>query len=352
MPMINFVHSLLKVLLIASFISINSLLIAQYAWPPNGTENKDYYLNQTDKKDGLHYRTYPEGGLYYAGEFLQGKPALGSSMYYYYEAGALMSKHEFISPTGVYAESFYENGTLMSTGHYENQLKAGIWEFYSENGTLASKESYHHDKKNGLSTIYYPEGMPYKTINYLNDVKEGEWQEFYTNKKLKGRGAYTHNQFHGPVKYFQESGLPLVEGNYLYGLKDGVWIKFTSTGKIEITTKYEKGNKIAERRENGSFTDYYDDGIPKAHLEYEDGTLNGPFTEFYDMGTWVRKPKEDSDPRFEVQLVEKLEGTQILREGDYLDGKLEGEIMYYDETGKVTKIERYEGGELVDTVNP
>ncbi|NNE54947.1 MAG: hypothetical protein HKN32_02925, partial [Flavobacteriales bacterium] len=135
-------------------------------------------------------------------------------------------------------------------------------------------------------------------------------------------------------------------GEYVNGVKDGIWITFLSDGKIERTIKYDMGTKVSEKLENGVLEEYWDNAIPKATYEYKDGKLHGPFTEWYDQGEWVRRPTEGPERELGYQFKEELEGTQISREGDYRNGKLDGEITYYDEDGRIIKIEIYAEGEL------
>ena len=137
-----------------------------------------------------------------------------------------------------------------------------------------------------------------------------------------------------------------MRGFYANGKTDGVWIFFNKDGSIQITTKFDNGVEIATKRENGEFTDYYESGIPKAYYQYEDGELSGPFQEFYDQGQWTQEPLDQAQPGGGIQFKEKLIGTQILREGDYLNGKLDGPVTYYDERGRVIREENYVDGEL------
>ena len=324
---------------------------AQYDWPPKGTEGVDYYLNAKTKENGLHYRTYPDGNPYYIGVFENQKPKTGSEMLYYYEdpAGSLMTYHLILNdPDSISAENYHKNGKIMSSGTYFKQKKDGIWRFYNEKGVITSTEEYKNDQLNGKKTIYYESGKVYKISEFKNDVKHGTWNEFYETGKPKIEGSFVEGKKNGDIKYYNVSGRYDMTGQYKDDLKDGIWVKYNEDGSTHLSTKYALEVKIKERRENGSFMDYYDNGIPSAEHEYSNSKKNGPFTTWYNKGEWIREPVQMEDGGG-MSYKEKLEGTQIERTGDYLDGKLEGEISYFSEDGRLTKIETYSDGVLIST---
>jgi len=51
--------------------------------------------------------------------------------------------------------------------------------------------------------------------------------------------------------------------------------------------------------------------------------------EWYDKGQFVQVPGSQEDQEQGIIYREKLEGTQLRIKGDYVDDKLEGEIVYY-----------------------
>jgi antitoxin component YwqK of YwqJK toxin-antitoxin module len=48
-------------------------------------------------------------------------------------------------------------------------------------GTLKMESSYKQGKRDGKQTFYYPNGEVYYKGNYSDDVKSGVW-EYYTNE--------------------------------------------------------------------------------------------------------------------------------------------------------------------------
>lgn len=304
------------------------------------------------KPDGLHYRTYAKGELYYVGEFVNGKPAPEKEFYYYHKTkpGAVMAIHQFTDDVNVVdATIYHENGFPEASGRYVSQKKEGPWKFYDLQGVLKNVSQYEDDKLNGESVTYHLNGRIYKSEVYEDDVPNGPWSEYYDDGTIKAEGSNKDGIPDGAIKHYHPNGILMIQGQYSKGLMDGVWIKFHSNGKIEVTTKYKDGREIAVRRENGTFMDYWPSGVPKSEYEYEDGKKNGPFEEWYEMGEWIRKPKEDSDGSQGLEFIDTLVGTQLSRKGDYMNDKLEGEIIYYDRDGRITKVEHYANGELEST---
>jgi len=334
------------------FLLMASTLFGQktYEWPPTGEENTDYYLNSKvkPKPDGLHYRTYQNGFPYYAGKFKDGKPQPLTDMYYYsYEKEKLVTAiHHFgESSNEVTAENFFPTGKMQAQGIYVEQKKEGPWTFYDKEGWTKAIEEFHLDSLHGVSKLFYPSGKQLRNTIYDNGIEEGEFVEWYEDGRIQKRGNYLHGLLHG--KYIQNfpSGNKEVQGQYVDGMMDGIWIIFLQDGNIELTAKYVNGSKSWEKWENGTFREEYDSGLTKAEYLYEDGKKNGPFSEWYDKGEWVREPYDDPKG-LGYQFKELLVGTQVMREGDYLDGKLDGPIKYYNEDGLITKTEHYVNGKI------
>lgn len=346
----------LYILLILLFAS-SSLFAQPDPSMPEGDFGVDYNaVDQDGLRTGPWIRVHQNGRMYYKGQFEAGTPT--GTFWFWYESGEPMSKVEHLDgTTHMEAVNYHKTGFPMSKGTYREyisqdttlKVKDGEWEFFTEEGYLKTREQYDMGKRNGSSVTYFDTGDILRKEEYVNDVKEGPWQEFYRSGQLRGSGKYRKGEYHGKFELYQENGRPIVKGQYVGGLKDGVWIHFNADGNIHITTKFEMGQELTTRRENGEFTDYYDSGIPKATYLYENGVKSGPFTEWYDLGEWVKVPLDEPQPGGGIQYKEKLQGTQVKREGDFLDGELEGEVTYFNEEGRIVKTEYYAQGELEST---
>ena len=339
------------ILILFFFLTTGTVLGQKpFPWPPSGEDNVDYFLNSKTKpkENGLHYRTYQNGLPYYAGKFKDGKPEPLSDMYYYdfeRERRVTTVHHFGENPEEVTAENFFPSGKIKAEGRYIRQKKEGPWTFYDTEGWTKTIEEFHLDSLHGVSKLFYPSGKQLRQTNYNNGTAEGEFVEWYEDGRIQKKGNYLHDILHG--KYVQNfpSGNKEVQGQYTNGLMHGIWIIFLQDGNIELTSKYVNGSKSWEKWENGTFREEYDSGLTKAEFMYEDGKKNGPFTEWYDQGEWIREPYDDPKG-LGYQFREVLIGTQVEREGDYIDDKLDGPVTYYNEHGLITKTEHYENGEI------
>ncbi len=323
--------------------------IGQYAWPPQGVKGKDYQINAKEKTDGLHYRTYGKGEIFYAGIFENGRPKANTDFYYYFEKpeGQVMTIHHIqANPDEIVAVNYYTNGKKMSEGNYKNKKKEGLWRFYDDTESLTDESEYSNDLLNGVQRLYDDQGNLVRIFHYVNGKKEGEWKEFFKDGTLRAKGSYKNDVQNGEIIFYTPQGAYEIAGNYVNGLMHGNWRKYNKNNELEITTKYNYGKKIAEKRMNGTFKDYWDNDIPKAEYTYEDGKKNGPFKEWYEMGTWEKVPMDVEGMEKGYHFKLELHGTQIQREGAYLDDKLEGDILYYNENGRLMKTETYIDGEL------
>lgn len=95
---------------------------------------------------------------------------------------------------------YYENGNIMQTVNYKNNVLTGERKNYYESGPLKSQYSYNTDGK-----------------------ISGHWVSYYKNAKLKEEGAFKNGEQNGLWKEFHKNGKLKGEGNYNNGKKVGVW---------------------------------------------------------------------------------------------------------------------------------
>jgi antitoxin component YwqK of YwqJK toxin-antitoxin module len=146
------------------------------------------------------------------------------------------------------------------------------------------------------------------------------------------------------VFYFP-SGKKEIEGRMVNGNRDGAWFYFNPDGTIQLQVLYKQGVVVKERKENGTFREYYDDEQLKSEVSYKAGKREGPFVEYHDNGRWVVKAMP-SDPVMGTppDMERVLEGQSKKREGTYKNDLLEGEVREYDEKGRQIQVTRYIAG--------
>ncbi len=292
-------------------------------------EGKQEFYNYQGKLDStVHYKngkkhglfiTYMRDGITKANEinFVQGKkigkyikrrhtedeghPVLA-------QYGTYNEKEEL---SGVYNAYLGEEKQLIETGVYKNDKRVGIWEHYNRKGELYKKI---HFKKSNQQKIkeYYPEKTILKSItSYKNNYINGEFKLFFNNSQLKKKGKYINRK------------------------KEGQWTKYNEEGKLLEDKRYSKGNLLKEKE----YTYFPNGKIKKEYFKtYSDSTST---TKKYTVKGNLYKLESHKDFKTGVRSIYikkhgpfKLyneDGTQLLEEGNYKEGKKEGVWKIYDD---------------------
>jgi antitoxin component YwqK of YwqJK toxin-antitoxin module len=304
------------------------------------------YVDANGRKQGYWEKRNSEGALLYSGTFRNDEPV--GILRRYYPEGGLQAAINYRDSKKAYAKIFYpDNGGLMAEGVYLDQKRDSIWLFYDPDSTLTSKESYKNGLKEGVSILFFKNGSVAEKITYAGDVQNGKWEQFYENGLPKMEATVVNGvSYEGEFVSYYENGRPRLKGKYQDGKKESSWYEYNEDGSIRVIEVYRNGKVADEYPKNGVFTTYYPDDIKRAEYTYKQGKKHGPFKEFYDQGEW--KTEIVSDELGENRKVQRLYGTQVQREGKFLEDKLHGEILYYNTAGEIVKRERYEKGELIN----
>lgn len=330
---------------------------------PTGVAGKDYNAFDTKgKKTGLWVRVYQSKSdvLYYRGQFENNVPV--GTFDFFYETGDLKSKVTHVQDTTVNdVVNFHTDGlTVIAEGRYLGKVidkkfvrqKEGVWKLYDVTGILRAEENYKDGMLDGVCKYMYENGKLVSNTLYLNGRKEGPFTDYYETGKKQREGSYSRGEFTGPFVSFYPTGAKESEGTFDFGQREGTWRYYETDGNIRVSILYKKGAEVKRKYENGTITLYYDSGLPKSEYTYVNGSPDGPFTEWFDLGQFVQVPGTKEDQLAGIAYREKLEGTQISKQGDYMNGLLEGEVTYFSEKGSVLRVEVYAQGVLVSSRGP
>jgi antitoxin component YwqK of YwqJK toxin-antitoxin module len=305
-------------------------------------------LNQVDdkgRKQGAWKKYYESNkALFYEGQFKDDKQV--GTFKHYFKNGKLRSVTKYDVDTAR-AEVFNMQGRLIAKGKFVDQKKDSIWVYFNNHGKISQKESYYSGVKTGLEQTYYPNGEIASEIEYINDMENGEFVMYYANGIIENEGDYLDGRYDGNFIYYFDNGKKMFEGEYVKGLKNGHWVYYQSDGKIKMFINYNMGKTINEDYQNGEFIIYFDSGMPESIGHYKDGNKNGYFAEYYNNGTRELRPREKDDPYQPDEMEEVIIGQQVKTKKTYLNNKLEGDVLYYSEDGKLLKTESYKNGVLI-----
>jgi antitoxin component YwqK of YwqJK toxin-antitoxin module len=106
------------------------------------------------------------------------------------------------------------------------------------------------------------------TINEIDIVYENEQMLFKKNSKL----------FTGLIfEYYDDNDDDIkIEINVINGLKDGVFKQYYRNGKIQVESKFNRGELF------GKFNSFHENGNQQIIAFYEKNLKMGSFEEFYD----------------------------------------------------------------------
>lgn len=322
------------------FAAVSSLALGQ-----EFNQKDDYGLRQ-----GKWKKLYKNGQTRYEGQFKDGKPV--GLFRYFYENGALMATNNHVGDGTVANHAYHKNGKIKAKGVYRTQLKDSVWQYFNENEVLISHESYRLDTLNGPQKTYYPSGQLAEETNYKMGVKHGPWLKYFAGGEPWVEAGYENGDLHGKFLMYRDKNKRDIQGKYHLGVRTGTWMFFNTNGSVREQQVYRHGKLDRSIPQNGDFTEYYEDsGIPKSVYSYKKGKKQGEFKEFYNKGEWKRVKKQATKPGEEEEFEEKLVDTQLKKKGWYNADALNGKVTYYKEDGSVEKVEVWENGEKVSTID-
>jgi antitoxin component YwqK of YwqJK toxin-antitoxin module len=325
-----------------SFFLTALVLVAHWALaqPPLAPNSMD----AQGRKQGAWSKTWPNGQLRYTGQFKDDRPV--GEFKHFNDRGKIETVQQHAGDGIISrARHFYPDGSLMATGKYVRQQKDSTWNYYMADGQLKKVERYAAGHLHGEQVTYYPGGQMAEREQRVNGEMHGPSMSWFPDGKLKSEATYEKGEAEGRMVFYYPKGNREIEGNLVNGDRDGTWIYYNADGTIQLQILYARGQVVKERKENGTFREYYDDEQVQSEVIYKKGKREGKFTEYYGNGRWTMKPvPSDSEVSTPAEVERVLEGQTKKREGTYVNDLLEGEVKEYDENGKLLKVTRYVGG--------
>jgi len=300
-------------------------------------------INITDangKKQGVWKKVDENGNTKFEGAFVNDIPT--GFFTYYHLNKKIKAKSVFFDNGKKTQTSLYnKDGLLEAIGAYYEQKKDSIWAYYDKDGNIVSVESYNKGVKEGVFKTFQKGGKITEEENFKNNVKHGVWKTFSNEGNPTMICYYKNGEPDSNYVVYYSNKSKNVEGFYKNAQREGSWMFYNDDGSLRTQEIYKHGNLIKTTLFNGRFQSSYANGIPKDEFSYKSGKKNGLFIEFYDKGKYVKKQKPTNENETQ-ELYEELEGQTIKTKGEFKDDKLVGKITYYNDKGKVEKIEEYD----------
>ncbi len=326
---------------------IAMLMLPALAWAqPAPRPAPGGHTDAQGRKQGEWTRLWPgRHTVRYTGTFKDDKPV--GEFRHYDEDGRLTTvQHHAGDGRTSRAEHFHPNGERMAHGRYLGQAKDSVWNYFDEMGRLRRTEGFVNGTLHGPRISYFESGAKAEEEHFQDGRPHGAHRAWYASGKPRMEAHYQAGTAEGRTTFWFARGSKEIEGDMRDGLRDGTWFYYNADGSLRMQVLYRRGEVVKEKRENGTFTEHYDEDRVKSETTYVKGMREGRFVEYHDNGQWVleRMPADEvrGFPAFEQRV---LKGQTKKIEGTYKNDKLEGEVREYDEKGKLLKTRRYVAGE-------
>ncbi|MBJ7448877.1 MAG: hypothetical protein JHC93_00785 [Parachlamydiales bacterium] len=244
----------------------------QKTFHPNGaTEALITYSN--GELEGPKSLWDSEGNLqeeaYYSHNLLQGRSFMknkdGSEVVTHYKDGLKEGLHQVFYPIdatfgkikakeahfvadeldGEFCE-YNRYGIKVLNSLYNHGLKEGITTLYGPNGKVMMNIPYKNDKREGLVVQYFSNGKIFKEAHFSNDQKEGVEKTFHPDGSVASIARFHCDKLQGLTQQWNEKGLLVFEGEYQDGMKNGKFNKYDNNGKPKSLLMY-KNDQLVKR---------------------------------------------------------------------------------------------------------
>ena len=308
-----------------------------------------------------------------------------------YKDGKLDGKTiEYFDENNVFFEGTYKNGLLngeakeyfvhadgsssYSEGYYVNSEKQGLWKGYDSEGNLRSEQFYIDNERDGTYKQYTKDG----TLKHTEEWEYGEKLnsvDYYPNEKVKLIEQWADGKRNGIAEVYFESGPLKEQYNYTDNKLDGNALEYDLEGTLIKNVIYKDGElikdifkdnnkelkkeieninssgieKINQFDENGKQGKWLElrENTYKCEGTYVDDKKNGPWIETF--GDWTFKgnyKNNERDGEYIVTSTTKDLKNIIVEKGQYLEGKLDGNIKIYNDFSELKYEREYSKGLL------
>ena len=206
-------------------------------------------------------------------------------------------------------KDYYSSGELRDEGKYENNMRTGSWNFYRKDGKVEQTGTFRNDKIHGIWTWYYPSGLILREEEYFIGNEDGSSVQYSELGDIVAEGNYLSGEKDG--KWIYRVGDQIEEGNYIGGLKDGIWKYYYLDNTLKFT-----GNFIQDLPD-GKHKYYYNNKALKEDRYYRMGIKHKSWKKYDEEGNVIlnivyKDDLEKSINGVKVELEEKIKRIQGL----------------------------------------
>lgn len=203
-----------------------------------------------------------------------GKDGSVTNAFIYNDNGLLLSEgkvDEAGNRNGKWKD-LYSNGKIQAEGQFSDNRRSGVWKFYNSSEKVEQTGSYNNGRPDGLWKWYYEKGTLLREEEYFQGQRDGTYTEYSATDEIIAQGQYSDGEKNGEWKF--KSGDYSEEGKYIIGLKDGIWKSFYSNGNLRFKGNFQQGNP------DGKQSFYYENGKIKEEQYFKMGIREKTWTKY------------------------------------------------------------------------
>jgi uncharacterized protein len=224
---------------------------------------------------------------------------------------------------------------------FKDNLPDGLMEEFYPNGQIKRLLNFSNGKLNGEFFEFSENGEMLLSGKYLDDLKEGFWNSNYPNGSKKSEYSYSNNLLQGTTKNYFPNGMVGEIIPFESGKLQGTYQSFFPNGVLF------KSVEFTNDQENGAYERFYEDGQQEIIGSFAKGELNGSWKNFDNLGTLISKGEYQAGIRVGTWQEQITEVQGFYRLGEYKDGSKVGMWKVIDEKGDVFQEEQFVLGRLV-----
>lgn len=298
---------------------------------PNGTlKTEGWYVAGTKQGDWFEYnqrgvmqshRYFIDGELHGFQEYFDEKGKKDEETFFkdlnvwtrtrYDSTGAVIYKYTSDNGNGVY-DFKYTNGQTLVRQEYKGGILNGKTERYLMDGSKSVETEFRNGDQHGMRKEYFDQnGNLSMEAGYSYNYRHGQTVVYWENGEKRSEETYFNGDLHGVQKYYHDNGTLMKEGTWEMGNVNGELKLYAEDGSLIFTRFYKDGNILGY-----SYLDKDGKQVPMIPLE----NASGKFTAYFQNGN-----------------------KSI--EGEYVNGRFEGNVIEYFSNGKVSENENYKNGD-------
>jgi antitoxin component YwqK of YwqJK toxin-antitoxin module len=173
----------------------------------------------------------------------------------------------------------FDNGAIKYTALFKDDKPVGEMRRYFEDKSLKAIIKFDASGKKSFAKLYYQSGPLAAEGNYINSLKDSIWKyySYYTNDLVRTEN-FTFGKRNGKTYTYFKNGKVSEEITWKNDIKDGVWKQYYETGVMKMYSAFEKGKRT------GPFIFNYPNDLPEWNGKYINDKMEGKWIQYDEKG--------------------------------------------------------------------